>query len=388
MPKRPRTTQLQLQTQLQSTKSSGAACSLDDSLNPQRQLSIMSFMNPRKRPLVCSKPNPNETTITTTTTTAAAATTLENDWMDPSATTTATTTTPAAVQTPDALLDRRRPRMVAVTPVKEQQDTKQQRQPTTTTITNNKNKKKQPKLAQLFLDLGQANFGKQTECSICGMLTVHGVEEDRHQHEQICATYTNGVEFHVHNYSRRRSMGSGSGTGGAGARVVSRISSTAMIVEIRPTDPSAWQHKLQECLSICNQELGFAVNTTSSSTTKQTPRTTTTTAFLYVAHHRVVGLVTAEPITCGYWMETASERSLTPQKALVGIYQLWTLRNRRGQGIATRLVDAARSRLVFGMQVPPSQVAFSSPTQAGLAFAKMYAPPQQPPLVYEYHPHT
>jgi hypothetical protein len=96
-----------------------------------------------------------------------------------------------------------------------------------------------------------------------------------------------------------------------------------------------------------------------------------TTAFLYVSHKRVCGiLVTAEPVTHGYWMETASERSLTPQKALVGIYQLWTLRGKRGQGIATQLVDAARSKLIFGMQVPKSQVAFSSPTQAGLAFSQ------------------
>jgi hypothetical protein len=82
-------------------------------------------------------------------------------------------------------------------------------------------------------------------------------------------------------------------------------------------------------------------------------------------------------------METASERSLTPQRALVGIYQLWTLQGKRGQGIATQLVDAARSKeLIFGMQVPKSQVlAFLSPTQAGLAFAKNYAP-DQPPLVY------
>jgi hypothetical protein len=108
-----------------------------------------------------------------------------------------------------------------------------------------------------------------------------------------------------------------------------------------------------------------------------------TTAFLHTSHKQAVGLVTAEPVTHGHWMETASERPLTPQKALVGVCQLWTLQGKRGQGIATQLVDAARSKeLIFGMQVPKSQVlAFSSPTQAGLAFAKNYAP-DQPPLVY------
>ena len=113
-----------------------------------------------------------------------------------------------------------------------------------------------------------------------------------------------------------------------------------------------------------------------------TMKTARATAFLSASHKRAAGLVTAEPVTCGHWMETASERSLTPQKALVGIYQLWTLQGNRGQGIATQLVDTARSKLFFGMQVPKSQVASSSPTQAGLAFAKNCAP-DQPPLVCE-----
>ena len=312
MPKRPHTS---TQLQLESTKS--GACSLDDSLNPQRQLSIMAFMNTRKRPLVYVKPTDK---------------TKEKDvGMEKEITTTTTTTT-------------------------------EKRSPTTT-------KKKKP-LAQMFLDLGQANFGKQNVCPICGMLTVHGVKEDERQHERICAAYKNGVELQI-----RRPSGAA-----AAVRVVSRISSTTWIAEIRSTDSPVWQTKLQQCLSICNQELGFAMSSSGGSGTKKTARTT---AFLYISHKRVVGLVTAEPVTCGYWMETASERSLTPQKALVGIYQLWTLQASRGQGIATQLVDAARSKLVFGMQVPKSQVAFSSPTQAGLAFAKNYAP-DQPPLVYEY----
>jgi hypothetical protein len=346
MPKRPQHTQLKLQ--LKSTKS--GACSLDDSLNPQRQLSIMAFMNTRKRPLVYAKPT-NETTTTTTTLEKGL---IGNKNKEDNSVTTPPPATEEKEQ--DALC---RPRM-AVTPVveKEKKKTQEKSCPTAT-------KKKKP-LAQLFLDLGQANFGKQSVCPICGMLTVHGVEEDRIQHEQICTVYKSGVEIQIRGAAAQH-------------RVVSRISSTACIAEIRPTDPPAWQQKLQECLSICNQELGFAMSG-SGSGTKKTARAT---AFLYISHKRVVGLVTAEPVTCGYWMETASERSLTPQKALVGIYQLWTLQGNRGQGIATQLVDAARSKLFFGMQVPKSQVAFSSPTQAGLAFAKNYAP-DQPPLVYEY----
>jgi N-acetyltransferase len=365
-----------LQLQLNSTKS--GACSLDDSLNPQRQMSIMAFMNTRKRPLVHAKPT-NETTMTT-----PKKAWIGNQNQEDNSTTTAPAPAATNEKEQDALC---RPRM-AVTPVlvveKEKKPTSRFRSSTTT-------RKKKP-MAQLFLDLGQANFGKQSVCPICGMLTVHGVEEDRIQHEQICDVYKNGVELQIRRNGGTSTSTSGAASTSTSARVVSRISSTTWIAEIRPTDSLAWQQKLQQCLSICNQELGFAMSSSSSSssggssgggTPSGTEKKARTTAFLYISHKRVCGLVTAEPVTHGYWMETASERSLTPQKALVGIYQLWTLQGKRGQGIATQLVDAARSKLIFGMQVPKSQVAFSSPTQAGLAFAKNYAP-DQPPLVYEY----
>jgi hypothetical protein len=52
-------------------------------------------------------------------------------------------------------------------------------------------------------------------------------------------------------------------------------------------------------------------------------------------------------------------------------------------GIATQLIDAAREHAVFGMVVPKSKIAFSSPTEAGFNFAKNYC--GQDPLVYEYN---
>jgi N-acetyltransferase len=439
MPKKPHP-----QLQLKSTKS--GACSLDDSLNPQRQLSIMTFMNARTRTRARKRPLA-QTTTTTTPEKESCGTTSKND--DPliftpvKRTTTTTTTTPQDALCRPLLMDivaavtPPPPPVVAKKKSKEEEEEKTRKEeeetsqpittitttttaaittaitttittpnkkqpttittPTTTTPTTTANKKKP--LAQMFLDFGQANFGKQSVCGICGMLTVHGVEEDRVQHEQVCVQYKRGVELQIRNLKQQRCMSSASpstmasgvaGSARTAARIVSRISSTTWIVEIRPTDSSAWQQKLQQCLSICNHELGFAMSSSTTSTCNgngsggNLKKTARKTAFLYLSHNRVVGLVTAEPVTCGYWMETASERSLIPQKALVGIYQLWTLQGNRGQGIATQLVDAARSKLVFGMQVPKSQVAFSSPTLAGLAFAKNYAP-NQPPLVYEYY---
>ena len=48
---------------------------------------------------------------------------------------------------------------------------------------------------QLYLDLGQRDFAKQTVCPMCNMLYVHGLEEDAKQHAKICNHYKFGVPF-------------------------------------------------------------------------------------------------------------------------------------------------------------------------------------------------
>ena len=48
---------------------------------------------------------------------------------------------------------------------------------------------------QLYLDLGQRDFAKQTVCAVCNMLYVHGLEEDTKQHAKICNHYKFGVPF-------------------------------------------------------------------------------------------------------------------------------------------------------------------------------------------------
>ena len=52
-------------------------------------------------------------------------------------------------------------------------------------------------LAQTYLDLGQGDFGKRTICSTCGMLYVHGLNEDAQQHSRICLDYMKGIPFNV-----------------------------------------------------------------------------------------------------------------------------------------------------------------------------------------------
>jgi hypothetical protein len=59
--------------------------------------------------------------------------------------------------------------------------------------------KKKAATTQLYLDLGQTNFGKQTICGTCGMLFVHGMSEDATEHRRVCDDYRHGVSFHSKN---------------------------------------------------------------------------------------------------------------------------------------------------------------------------------------------
>jgi len=48
---------------------------------------------------------------------------------------------------------------------------------------------------QLYLDFGQKSFAKHIICFRCGMLLVHGVDEDVQAHERICQDYKDGLFF-------------------------------------------------------------------------------------------------------------------------------------------------------------------------------------------------
>jgi hypothetical protein len=77
------------------------------------------------------------------------------------------------------------------------------------------------------------------------------------------------------------------------------------------------------------------------------------------------------------------ERSNDSCPASLGIYQIWCHSKYRRAGISRRMVDAARSTAYFGLSVPLSHLAFSSPTADGISFARNYCGSATPLLVYD-----
>lgn len=266
-------------------------------------------------------------------------------------------------------------------------------------------KRKQLTSNQLFLDFGQDSFGKQTLCNICGMLRVHGLDEDDVQHDKICKEYQEGV---VH-------------LGWKNERIIVAFNGTDdRILEVRSDDPLLHRNKVVEVQAIVNKELGFArrqnddIDNNTASGGGGIAGDIDTTCYLYISKKRVVGLMMVKRIQRAYELLSPSNketshykdnknnddddkkrngnnnsslsisRSLKPSRALLGIHQIWVHKLHRHCGIASKLVSAARDYLIFGMSVPIELIAFSSPTEEGLRFAKSYVGSDRP-LIYDIH---
>lgn len=298
--------------------------------------------------------------------------------------------------------------------------------------------KKKHKFQQLYLDLGQRNFGKQTVCSICGMLFVHGLAEDAKEHERICKEFREGVAFQLDTTKACRvvrefgkhgcnSSSSSSSKGNSfrqqhkyqgpqlsvgGSTILlpppktnaltAQDTEAGCIVEIRPTDTYALRQKVVAAMAIVDKELGFVQAESSSTRSTNKSGRPASTVFLYIRQKRIVGMVSAEITRQAYRLLLVNnnnsnekdkdkdypeqqkptpqhhhqpqqyERSTQPQRAMIGIHKLWVHSKIRHQSLATRMVDTARSRMVFGSLVPAHLVAFSSPTEAGTRFAQAY----------------
>ena len=221
----------------------------------------------------------------------------------------------------------------------------------------------------MYLDLGQKSFGKQTVCSICGTLFVHGVEEDRITHERVCRNYKQGVSFR--NWNQARIVSSTITTTSTKHKVqhnsLSKKSASAksIIIEIRASDARSLRQKVQEIKAIAHQELGFAPDARSSPMH---------TSFVCVQDQRAVGLLLVEPVSRASLLHPHTlERLQSSQRpCTMGIHTIWVHAQYRHRQIASQLVDAARDHFQYGGNLPLDQIAFSSPTQSGIRFATSY----------------
>ncbi|SCU78903.1 LAMI_0A06480g1_1 [Lachancea mirantina] len=101
-------------------------------------------------------------------------------------------------------------------------------------------------------------------------------------------------------------------------------------------------------------------------------------AFVYVRRDRAIGIVTVECLNLsakrGRWMLT-NGCTLVPNVCPVvklGISRIWVCQTARGQGIAAKLLEAARKFTLPDQKIAKWEMAWSQPSESGLKLATKY----------------
>lgn len=112
--------------------------------------------------------------------------------------------------------------------------------------------------------------------------------------------------------------------------------------------------------------------------------------YLYIRSNKCVGACLAERISEAFAVEDQDEAAQTTDQipsggesssisigtfaepAMLGISRIWTSNLHRKQGIATRLLDVARSDFLYGMTIEKDAIAFSQTTESGGRLARKW----------------
>jgi hypothetical protein len=265
--------------------------------------------------------------------------------------------------------------------------------------------KKQKKLVQMQLDL-VAEPNKT--CKLCGMEYVPSLAEDAALHRKFHAMNIGGVDISKAMSERLRQNQVWSGRERSFVAAVSR------------RDALALRNKATEVLKIVNTELGAVAISDEAlwSQTRNSILSATEGAaqqpkkehpdysasdrykvYLYVQGSKCVGACLAEriqeafPVEGDAAAETTSQVpadtnsssicvSEAPKPAILGISRIWTSNSHRKHGVATTLLNSARSNFLYGMTVGKEEVAFSQPTESGGKLARNWFGREAGWLVY------
>ena len=267
-------------------------------------------------------------------------------------------------------------------------------------------------MKQLFLDLGQKNFGHVT-CPTCGLLYARGEPSDERAHDayHARAIAAAGTATRPRADADPKSTSNViAGTGGDpcaknwGAEGAAWTASAgdAWIVAMSPGDhPKRWA-KAKSLATTTEERLGLPAGWIFDGVSAAR-------AFAYVVGDRVAGALFAEPIRRAHRTipddgaddaddgaddadagtdtgaadtgaaDTGAFRRPTTrgvlcrgeatERAVVGIRAVWVHPGHRRGGVATRLLDAARQGVVGGYVAGANECAFTQPTEAGRSFA-------------------
>jgi hypothetical protein len=247
--------------------------------------------------------------------------------------------------------------------------------------------KTKTRMVQMQLDLASES---RKACRTCGMEYIPSNAEDAALHRKFHAMNVGGVDFTKATVDRLRNNQVWSGGDGS------------FIAAIGRKDALALRNRTSDVLKVVNTELGAvpisdeelwsqttAPNTAQGEDSKSAPVDRFKT-YLYIRGQKCIGACLAERIWDAYTVlaqDSTQTRQLDAQSetksssisistattpALLGISRIWTSNQHRKSGIATRLLDSARSNFLYGLTVEKEKVAFSQPTESGGNLARKW----------------
>ncbi|CAG8477661.1 4244_t:CDS:2 [Ambispora gerdemannii] len=221
------------------------------------------------------------------------------------------------------------------------------------------------KFEQLFLELGQKNFGPIT-CSECKMSYSKGTEDDL-VHDRYHRGVIGGIDY----------------PGYKNEVVIQEFPDKCRVILFTYSRASTHEkRKIREILEVIKLEL--------NSIEISEQKLYLCKIFLYItAKKKVVGCVVAEHISQAYRVipdenavssesgvrDAGSAIFCSTKKipAVCGISRIWVSRDYRRKGIATKILDLVRNKFIYGCNLKHGSIAFSQPTVDGKALATRYA---------------
>jgi hypothetical protein len=268
------------------------------------------------------------------------------------------------------------------------------------------------RLVQMQLDL-VAEVSKM--CRVCGMEYIPSHADDATLHRKFHAMNVGGVDISKALSEKLKQNQVWSGENRSFIAVIGR------------RDTSALRNKASEVLKVVNTELG-AVSISDETLWSQTRNLISENVqvqglkegqkaqqskkgtaeyaaidrfkvYLFIQGQKCVGACLAERIQEAFRVLGQGDAACTGQlpadtdsssisigaaatSAILGISRIWTSNLHRKHGLATRLLDSARSDFLYGMTVDKAKVAFSQPTESGGELARKWFGQRAGWLVY------
>lgn len=195
-----------------------------------------------------------------------------------------------------------------------------------------------PKSTQLYLELGQRNFGSIT-CKDCGMSYSRGSGNDDALHATFHKAHIGGVDY-TSAYPPLASFSDGH---------IVHLSNTA---------------KAKTLFAVINRDLQ-AVEIPED-------HLANCKVFAYIIARKIVGCIIAEPKTQAFALLDNDQTTQTPSPVQCGVSRIWVSSSHRRKSIASKLLDITCCRFLYGCRLEKSKVAFSQPTALGKHLANKW----------------